>query len=120
MEGNATILSNPAVLLSIGAATVSAICALLTFLFSRKLSRRDMVDTLKIEILRVVSSVQGKEVWITTHRKHLMDTGGRSGPTANTLVGLLGRKYKKKQWIILVFVAVEELKREGYRDLLGG
>ena len=60
-----------------------------------------MVDILKIEILRVVSSVQGREVWIATHRKHLMDTGGRSGPAANTLVGLLGRKYKKNSGLYL-------------------
>ena len=111
---------NDPVLVSTLAAAVSAFCALLTFLFSRKLSRRDMVDILKIEILRVVSSVQGREVWIKYHRRFLMYTGGRSGPTARGLVGLLGRKYKKKKWEMLVLVAVEELKQEGYRKLLDG
>lgn len=101
------------------AAAVSAVCALLTFLFSRKRSRRDMVDILKIEILRVFSSVQGREVWIKEHRLYLTYTGGRSGPTARRLVGLLGKRYKKKKWMMLVLVAIEELRIEGYRDLLG-
>ena len=120
MEGNATVFNDFAVLVSAGAAAISAISALLAFLFSKKLSRRDMVDTLKIEILRLVSSVQGREVWIKYHRYYLTHTGGRSGPTARTLAGLLGRKYKKEKWMILVLVAIEELRKEGYRDLLGG
>ena len=62
IEGNTTIFGDTAVLVSAGAATISATCALLTFLFSRKLSRRDMVDILKIEILRVVSSVQANSL----------------------------------------------------------
>lgn len=83
---------NDPVRVSTLAAAVSAVCALLTFLFSRKRSRRDMVDILKIEILRVVSSVQGREVWIKEHRLYLTHTGGRSGPTARKLVGLLGKR----------------------------
>ena len=120
MEGNTTDFNNVALLISAGAAAISAISALLAFLFLRKLSRRDMVDILKIEILRVVSSVQGREIWIKHHRRYLMHTGGHSGPTARTLVELLGRKYKKEKWMILVLVAIEELRKEGYRDLLGG
>ena len=120
MEKNLIIPTNAVVLISAGAAAISAISALLAFLFSRRLSRRDMVDILKIEILRVVSSVQGREVWIKYHRYYLTHTGGRSGPTARTLAGLLGRKYKKEKWMILVLVAIEELKKEGYRDLLEG
>ena len=111
---------NDPVRVSTLAAAVSAVCALLTFLFSRKRSRRDMVDILKIEILRLVSSVQGREVWITEHRLYLTSTGGRYGPTARRLVGLLGKRYKKKRWMMLVLVAIEELRREGYQDLLGG
>ena len=79
-----------------------------------------MVDTLKIEILRLVSSVQGRSNWIEFHRFYLMRSGGRSGPTAIKLTGLLGRKYKKQKWASLILVAIEELKKEGYRDLLGG
>ena len=118
MEKIVESLNDP-VYVSAAVAAMSALCALLTFLFSRKPSRRDMVDILKIEILRVVSSVQGREVWIKYHRRYLMHTGGRSGPTARTLVGLLGHKYKKEKWMILVLVAIEELRKEGYRDLLG-
>ena len=94
MEGNTTVFNDVALLVSVGAA-ISAMSALLAFLYSSKLSRRDMVDILKIEILRVVSSVQGREVWIKHHRYYLTSTGFRSGPTARTLAGLLGRKYKK-------------------------
>ena len=120
MEKNLIIPTNAVVLISAGAAAISAISALLAFLFSRRLSRRDIVDILKIEILRVISSVQGRDAWIKYHRYYLTRTGGRSGPTARTLAGLLGRKYKKEKWMILVLVALEELKKEGYRDLLGG
>ena len=50
MEEIVAHLNDP-VRVSTLAAAVSAVCALLTFLFSRKRSRRDMVDILKIEIL---------------------------------------------------------------------
>ena len=47
-------------LFSTGAAVVSAICAYL----SRKPSRRDMVDTLKLEILQTVYTTEGRNHWI--------------------------------------------------------
>ncbi|MCY4554120.1 MAG: hypothetical protein OXC79_10645 [Candidatus Poribacteria bacterium] len=86
-------------LLSAWASVISAICALLTFmlyLFSRKLSRRDMVDLLKIEILQVVSSVQGRDAWIKTAALSKMYDGGGVGPRTDRLAGLLGSKYQKK------------------------
>jgi len=89
-------ITDPAVLVSAGAAAVSAICALLAFLFSRKLSRRDMVDLLKIEILQVVSSVQGRDAWIKTAALSKMYDGGGVGPRTDRLAGLLGSKYQKK------------------------
>ena len=119
MGENMIISTNTAIIMSAGTVTVGAICALLTFLFSRQISRRDRVDFLKIEILRAASSVQGKELWITTLHKYLTYTGNRSAPTANTRAGLLGRNHKKKEWVLLILVAIEELKREGYQNLLG-
>ena len=109
-------------LLSAWAAVISAICALFTFmvyLFSRKLSRRDMVDLLKIEILQVVSSVQGRDAWIKTAALSKMYDGGGVGPRTDRLAGLLGSKYQKKKWLWLIPVALEELKKAGYGNLLG-
>lgn len=65
MSENTAIFNDAAVLVSAGAAAISALCAFLTFLFSRRMSRRDMVDILKIEILETVSSVQGRSAWGT-------------------------------------------------------
>ena len=54
MEENVTILTQTAVFISTAAAAISAFFAGLAFLFSRRVSRREMVDILKIEILQVV------------------------------------------------------------------
>ena len=51
-----TVFNVIVLLFSTGAAVISAICAYL----ARKPSRRDMVDTLKLEILRVVSTLEGQ------------------------------------------------------------
>ena len=133
MEENAIIFNNAAVLVSAGAAAISAIFAGLAFLFSRKLSRRDMVDILKVEILQVVSSVQGRKAWIeTVELSKIVDSQGIAGPRADRLAGLLGvrtnntlkswlkikSKYETKKWLWLIPVALEELKREGYENLL--
>ena len=59
--------------------------------------------------------------------------GGGVGPRIDRLAGLLGvmyqsklkskrkgkSEYEKDKWMILLPVALEELKREGYKDLLG-
>ena len=98
------------------AAVVSAFFAGLAFLSSRRLSRRDMVDILKVEILRVVSSVQGRDAWTETVNLSIQVDGG---PRVGRLAGLLGSKYKKRKWLWLIPVDLEELKREGYQNLLG-
>ena len=86
MEENVTNFNNAAVLISAGAAAISAISALLTFLFSRKLSRRDMVDILKVEILEMVSSVQGRSAWTTAAKASQILEGGGIGPRVDSLM----------------------------------
>ena len=119
MEENTAIFNNAAVLISAGAAAVSAICALLAFLFSRRMSRREMVDLLKIEILQVVSSAQGRDIWIKMIAISGANENEVRGIKVDGIAGLLGSKYKKKRWLWLIPVALEELKREDFRDLLG-
>ena len=147
MEKIVEYLNNP-VHVSATAAALSALCALLTFLFfllSRRISRQEMVDILKLEILQVVSTVQGREAWITTVNISQKYEGGGVGPQINRLAGLLGviysdnsnapfysrlkaklksklklkNKYEKDKWMALLPIALEELKKEGYKDLLG-
>ena len=105
------------VLVSAIAAAVSAMSALLTFLFSRKRSRRDRVDILKIEILEKVSHVEGRDLWIKTMSLSAMRVGG--GPRFDDIAKFLGAKYARKKWVRLIPVALEELKRDGYSRLLG-
>ena len=120
MEGNTTIFSDTAVIVSAMAAAISAFCALLSFLFSRKLSRREMVDIIKVEILRVVSSVQGRDAWVKIATISKTYEGGGVGPRVDSLAKLLdGKKYKKDKWLWLIPVALEELKKDGYSNLLG-
>ena len=104
-----------------------------------------MVDTLKLEILQVVSTVQGREAWIKTATLSKMYDGGSVGPRMDSLAGLLGimyrsnpkapfysklkakldsklklkNKYEKDKWLIILPIALEELKKEGYERLLG-
>ena len=132
MEGNATIFNDAAVLVSASAAAVSAFFAGLAFLFSKRVSRREMVDTLKLEILLVVSVVEGRKTWITMVNISKRYEGGGVGPRVERLAGLLGvmyqsklkskrkgTEYEKDKWMVLIPVALEELKKEGYKDLLG-
>ena len=118
MEQQVPIYTNVAVLISAGDAAVSAICALLAFLFSRKLSRREMVDTLKLEILRVVSTLEGRNKWRDTVDKSYHENN-QIGASIRVLVGLLGPDYQEQKWILLLSVAIQELKNEGNDRLLG-
>ena len=113
------IYINVAVLISASAAAVSAICALLTFLFSRKLSRRDMVDTLKLEILRVVSTLKGRNKWRDTVEESYYKENKHIGVSIKSLSGLLEPEYQKDKWVRLFSVAIQELKNEGNDSLLG-
>ena len=129
MEENVTTLAHAAVFISAAAAAISAFFAGLAFLFSKRVSRREMVDTLKLEILQVVSTVQGREAWIKMATISRMYEGGGVGPRMDRLAGLLGvmyqskrkrkSKYQKDKWMALLPIALEELKQEGYRGLLG-
>ena len=133
MEENVTTLAHAAVFISTAAAAISAFLAGLAFLFSKRVSRREMVDTLKLEILLLVSVVEGREAWITMVNISKRYEGGGVGPRIDRLAGLLGvmyqsklkskrkgkSEYEKDKWMILLPVALEELKREGYKDLLG-
>ena len=87
-----------------------------------------MVDILKMEVLLVVSTVQGRETWVRVAYLSSMEDGG-IGPGIDRLAALLGvmgqskikrkTKYQKKKWMVLLPIALAELKKEGYKDLLG-
>ena len=119
MEGNTAIFNDAAVLVSAGAAAIGALCALLTFLLSRKLSRREMVDILKFEILRVVSTLKGRNKWGDTVDESYYKENKQIGVSIKPLSGLLEPKYQEDKWVRLFPVAIQELKNEGNDSLLG-
>ena len=110
---------NDPVYMSAAAAALSALCALFTVLFSRRLSARERVDILKAEILRVVSVVDDRQEWIGIATVSRQVDGWGIGPDVRRLAGLLGAKYKRKKWIIFIPAAIEELRHESYDRLLG-
>ena len=103
------------------AAAISASCAFLTlliYMFSKRPSRREMVDILKFEILRVVSTLEGQKIWNSTVEESYRNN--RSiGVSIVDLAGLLGKDYQKNKWRRLLAVAIQELKTEGNDRLLG-
>ena len=102
MDINATIF---AVFLSAGAAVISAICAVL----ARKPSRRDMLDILKVEILRVVYTTEGRDRWVTQVHNSSVYAEDYFGPDPESLAVVLPRKYRRKKWVNLILPALEEL-----------
>ena len=94
---------------------INAITVLLSFGFViwttcfRK-TRRNRIDELKVEVLETVSTVKGHEDWVRTME---------SSNAAEALSKVLGRKYHSKKWYDLLPVAVTELQKEGYHQLLG-
>ena len=109
-----TIFNVVVILFSTGAALVSAYCAYL----SRKPSRRDMVDTLKLEILRLVSTIEGRNKWRNAVKESYHENG-QIGASIRVLTGLLGPDYQEEKWVRLLPVAIQELKNEGNIELLG-
>ncbi len=105
-------------LFSTGAAVVSAICAYLTFRFSRKLSTQEKLDILKAEILRVVSPLETRKKWRETVNKSYYDSGNIAADV-NDLAELLGPDYQGSEWVKLLPAAIIELKDEQYGGLLG-
>ena len=112
------MLKTPAGFSALGA-VVSAFFAGLAFLSLKRLSTRERIDTLKAEILRVVSIVDNRQAWITIGTLSRQVEGGGVGPDARSLAVFLGAKYRRKRWIILIPAAIEELRHEGYGGLLG-
>ena len=102
-------------LFSTGAAVVSAVCAYL----ARKPSRRDMVDTLKLEILRVVSTIEGRKKWVDTVNESYYKENKHIGTSIKPLAGLLDSDYQQDKWVKLLPIAIQELKNEGNAPLLG-
>ena len=112
------MLETPAGVSALGA-VLSALFAGLAFVFSRRLSPREKLDILKAEILRVVSIEYSKKDWDFLWINSTVHEGDGVGPDARSLAIVLGPKYIKYQWVVLIPAAVEELKHEGYGDLLG-
>ena len=122
MEKIVACFNNP-VWVSTFAAAVSAVCALLTFLYSRKPSRRDRVDILKLIILEIVSFEDSKELWQYMVNLSKGLEGGGVGPKVNRLAEFIAtytknKRYRKEKWLTLIPVACRELIREGYGTLL--
>ena len=102
------------------AAAISASCAFLTlfiYMFSKRPSRREMVDILKFEILRLVSTLEGRKIWNDTVEKSYRKNGS-IGVSLEDLAGLLGTDYQENKWRRLFSVAIQELKNEGNDRLL--
>lgn len=86
-----------------------------------------MVDILKVELLLLVSSLQGRMIWTETVKMSQTFEGGGIGPRVGRLAELLGShadsrskigskfkfksRYKKDKWMWLIPVALEELKK---------
>ena len=109
-----TVFNVIVLLFSTEAAIVSAVCAYL----ARKPSRRDMVDTLNLEILRVVSTIEGRNKWRDTVKESYHENS-QIGASIRVLIGLLGLDYQEQKWILLLSVVIQELKNEGNDRLLG-
>ena len=77
-----------------------------------------MVDILKIEILKMVSSVQGRSAWVAAAQTSQTLEGGGIGARVDSLMLLFKPKYQKNKWYALFPVALEELRKEGYGNLL--
>jgi len=86
-----------------GSALVSAISA---FVMIFRKNRREKVDTLKVEIIRILESVKCKE-------KFLCELYGNK--ETKKLGEILGCKYKRRGWSDLIMVAIKELRIEGYK-----
>ena len=81
-------------------------------------TRRDRIDELKLEVLRIVSNVKGHEDWIKA--MDLSELQGREGIVkVMDLLKLLHKNYRKKKWCELLPVALSELRNEGHHELLG-
>ena len=116
------IFNNPMALVSVASATVIAICAVLSLWFSRKVAEQRRVDILKMEVLKIVCTVEGQKIWKTAVYVSQMYEGHGLGPKTERLAELLSvknPKFKKDKWIRLIPVALEELKKEGNKHLLG-
>lgn len=89
-----------------GSALVSAISA---FVMIFRKNRREKVDTLKVEIIRILEGNDSRDIF-------LCELHGNK--KTEKLGMILGCKYKRHGWSDLIMVAIKELKLEGYeKDL---
>lgn len=102
------------------ASVFSAAAAILAVWFSRQISTQERIDILKGEILGLVATEQGQKAWIQTKEVSKFRSGsGYGNPRIVDLAGLLKRKYQQAKWVRLLPAALQELKNEGYGELLG-
>ena len=112
-------LNQAAPFISAIAAVFSAAAAALAVWFSRQISTRERIDILKGEILGLVATEQGQKAWIATKETSKLRSESGGNPRIMDLAGLLKCEYQKDKWVRLLPAALEELKKEGHRDLLG-
>ena len=118
MDENIVKLSDPAYL-SAAAAGLSAFFAGVAILFALRKSTREKLDIVKADILRFISIKENRDEWVITGRFSQIFDGGGIGPDARKLARYLGFKYRRKKWFILLPAAIEELRHEGYAELIG-
>ena len=66
----------------------------------------------------MVSSLKERKDWMNTVNKSYQESG-RIAVDVKALGKLLGSKYQESDWVNLLPAAIEELKNEGYVELLG-
>ena len=113
------MFENPAFWSAI-AAFASAFFAGLTFCFTRRLSTREKLEIVKVDILVFTAGAERRSVWVKTSQVSQEFEGGGIGPKVERLADLLvlqHKRYKKEKWMYLIPAAIEELRKQGYEWL---
>lgn len=117
-------LADPIVLFT-ALAAAGAIVAAIAAVRANAPNSREKTDILKCEILNLIQSSTGLQVWVEmaaldqanpNEMSKLLDIERRKQ------IGILGkifarRKYSKYKWRIYIIAAISELQKEGYKNV---